>query len=145
MFWITLLISRLQSRLTPISHIRLTVLTLSFSKNESEFTHHLGSQIHWALGDFRSRYIDQDDFQSRLKVCSYYHVRVTNLLPLQDLLTKFSHHLMRILFRLYSSQRRLIKWWAWEDLNFRPHAYQACALTNWATGPRLQIPLLRYV
>ena len=26
-------------------------------------------------------------------------------------------------------------WWAWEDLNFRPHAYQACALTNWATGP----------
>ena len=20
--------------------------------------------------------------------------------------------------------------WAWEDLNFRPHAYQACALTN---------------
>ena len=26
-------------------------------------------------------------------------------------------------------------WWAWEDLNFRPHAYQACALTSWATGP----------
>ena len=22
------------------------------------------------------------------------------------------------------------KWWAWKDLNFRPHAYQACALTN---------------
>ena len=21
-------------------------------------------------------------------------------------------------------------WWAWEDLNFRPHAYQACALTT---------------
>lgn len=21
-------------------------------------------------------------------------------------------------------------WWAREDLNFRPHAYQACALTN---------------
>ena len=27
-------------------------------------------------------------------------------------------------------------WWAWEDLNLRPHAYQACALTNWATSPR---------
>jgi hypothetical protein len=25
-------------------------------------------------------------------------------------------------------QRR--EWWAWEDLNFRPHAYQARALTN---------------
>lgn len=25
---------------------------------------------------------------------------------------------------------RWCKWWAREDLNFRPHAYQACALTN---------------
>ena len=24
----------------------------------------------------------------------------------------------------------LNKWWAWEDLNLRPHAYQARALTN---------------
>ena len=23
-----------------------------------------------------------------------------------------------------------LEWWAWKDLNFRPHAYQACALTN---------------
>ena len=21
-------------------------------------------------------------------------------------------------------------WWVWKDLNLRPHAYQACALTN---------------
>ena len=21
-------------------------------------------------------------------------------------------------------------WWAWVDSNYRPHAYQACALTN---------------
>ena len=28
-------------------------------------------------------------------------------------------------------------WWAREDLNLRPHAYQACALTNWATSPFL--------
>ena len=27
--------------------------------------------------------------------------------------------------------------WAWVDLNHRPHAYQACALTNWATDPKL--------
>ena len=25
---------------------------------------------------------------------------------------------------------RLKEWWAWEDSNFRPHAYQARALTN---------------
>lgn len=27
------------------------------------------------------------------------------------------------------------KWWAWQDLNLWPRAYQARALTNWATGP----------
>ena len=26
-------------------------------------------------------------------------------------------------------------WWVEEDLNLRPHAYQACALTTWATDP----------
>ena len=31
----------------------------------------------------------------------------------------------------YGPERRSGKsWWAWEDLNFRPHAYQARALTN---------------
>jgi hypothetical protein len=30
---------------------------------------------------------------------------------------------------------RVKLWWAWVDSNYRPHAYQACALTNWATGP----------
>ena len=29
-----------------------------------------------------------------------------------------------------SSGAKLSKWWAWEDLNLRPHAYQARALTN---------------
>ena len=29
-----------------------------------------------------------------------------------------------------SLKRTRSKWWAWEDLNFRPHAYQARALTN---------------
>ena len=27
-------------------------------------------------------------------------------------------------------------WWVWVDLNHRPHPYQGCALTNWATDPR---------
>ena len=31
-------------------------------------------------------------------------------------------------------------WWAREDLNLRPHAYQACALTSWATSPSLLLP-----
>jgi hypothetical protein len=25
---------------------------------------------------------------------------------------------------------RSVAWWAWVDLNYRPHAYQACALTS---------------
>jgi hypothetical protein len=34
-------------------------------------------------------------------------------------------------------------WWAWEDLNFRPHAYQARALTNWATSPCQELVISR--
>ena len=29
-------------------------------------------------------------------------------------------------------------WWARVDSNHRPHAYQACALTTWATSPSFQ-------
>ena len=28
-----------------------------------------------------------------------------------------------------------MNWWAWEDSNLRPYAYQAYALTTWATSP----------
>ena len=28
------------------------------------------------------------------------------------------------------------KWWAEDDSNVRPHPYQGCALTTWATGPK---------
>jgi hypothetical protein len=33
-------------------------------------------------------------------------------------------------FTLMSDAYARSRWWAWEDLNFRPHAYQARALTN---------------
>ena len=36
----------------------------------------------------------------------------------------------------------IIRWWAWMDLNQRPHPYQGCALTTWATGP-IRLPLHR--
>ena len=31
------------------------------------------------------------------------------------------------------------KWWAWVDLNYRPHAYQACALTKLSYRPILVV------
>ena len=40
-------------------------------------------------------------------------------------------------FYIYFSQELLSWKWGWEDLNLRPHAYQACALTSWATTPGL--------
>ena len=30
-------------------------------------------------------------------------------------------------------------WWAWVDLNYRPHAYQACALTRLSYRPAIPI------
>lgn len=38
--------------------------------------------------------------------------------------------LRRYLCRRDRQSLRIAKWWAWEDLNLRPHAYQARALTN---------------
>ena len=38
----------------------------------------------------------------------------------------FALRLRRAIFSRFASE----DWWAWEDLNFRPHAYQARALTN---------------
>ena len=34
---------------------------------------------------------------------------------------------------------RSYKWWAWVDLNYRPHAYQACALTRLSYRPAIPI------
>ena len=31
---------------------------------------------------------------------------------------------------LIAGLRTSVGWWVWVDLNHRPHAYQACALTN---------------
>ena len=59
--------------------------------------------------------------------------RTDDLLLAKQMLSQLSYSPNRMI-----SQRRLlqgpvtplIRWWAWKDLNFRPHAYQACALTT---------------
>ncbi len=48
--------------------------------------------------------------------------RTDDLLLAKQALSQLSYGPLRL--------SRSIKWWAWEDLNFRPHAYQARALTN---------------
>jgi hypothetical protein len=35
-----------------------------------------------------------------------------------------------LLYRAPSAQRSGLRWWAWIELNYRPRAYQARALTN---------------
>ena len=35
-----------------------------------------------------------------------------------------------VVYVLYVSDLKKSEWWAWEDSNLRPHAYQACALTT---------------
>ena len=37
-----------------------------------------------------------------------------------------------------------LTWWAWMYSNHRPHAYQACALTTWATGPNPETSFLEF-
>ena len=46
------------------------------------------------------------------------------------------HLLSLIQFSRFNSGKSFdLPWWAQMDSNHRPHAYQACALTNWAMSP----------
>lgn len=51
---------------------------------------------------------------------------------IQPTLMKARPRVTNFLVRIVQALRAVnaIKWWAWEDLNLRPHAYQARALTN---------------
>ena len=88
-------------------HIRVTILSLACCQSR------LGQEYVWGGGAGRNR---TDD-----------------LLLAKQMLSQLSYSPNRM-----NSQRRLlqgpvtplIRWWAWKDLNFRPHAYQACALTT---------------
>ena len=40
------------------------------------------------------------------------------------------HALSQLSYGPYGLFARIIKWWARNELNVRPHAYQACALTT---------------
>ena len=52
-------------------------------------------------------------------------VRTDDLLRARQALSQLS----------YTPEKRPLKWWAWMDLNHRPHAYQACALTKLSYRP----------
>ena len=54
--------------------------------------------------------------------------RTDDLLLAKQALSQLSYGPAPAIDNLGAQQRR--EWWAWEDLNFRPHAYQARALTN---------------
>ena len=47
-----------------------------------------------------------------------------------------SHHFLRFTYYSVSISLHRLEWWVWVDLNHRPHPYQGCALTTWATDPK---------
>ena len=52
--------------------------------------------------------------------------RTDDLLVANQSLSQLSYSPILLVWSMHF----LIKWWVWEDLNFRPHPYQGCALTN---------------
>ena len=54
---------------------------------------------------------------------------IRNLTKVQTSRSSFERFLLNLCF-----SNKI--WWAWEDSNLRPYAYQAYALTTWATSPR---------
>jgi hypothetical protein len=55
--------------------------------------------------------------------------RTDDLLLAKQALSQLSYTPV-ISVHLFYTKCKSKNWWAWVDLNYRPHAYQACALTN---------------
>ena len=66
--------------------------------------------------------------------CGSERDRTDDLLNANQALSQLSYGPMFCTDTLHYDCSRAIVW-ARVDLNHRPHAYQACALTSWATGP----------
>ncbi|SJM35603.1 hypothetical protein BQ8482_840001 [Mesorhizobium delmotii] len=58
--------------------------------------------------------------------------RTDDILLAKQALSQLSYGPLITPLRSYPCLRAPLveEWWAWEDLNLRPHAYQARALTN---------------
>ena len=57
--------------------------------------------------------------------------RTADLLRARQALSQLSYGpMVTWLVSLNSDKIWVLTWWVWEDLNFRPHPYQGCALTN---------------
>ena len=75
------------------------------------------------------------NFSTRLYCSIFTHLTIVKSFEylLHYLVVSISHYLYSV-FKVHLQAFRLV-WWAQEDSNLRPHAYQACALTTWATSP----------
>ena len=78
------------------------------------------------LGSFKTRLLQRLalwNCRFRFKILVFEYFRISSLYLL-SLYSVFNVH--------WGSQSE--PWWAQVDSNHRPHAYQACALTSWATN-----------
>ena len=75
------------------------------------------------------------NFSTRLYCSIFTHLTIVKSFEylLHYLVVSISHYLYSV-FKVHLQAFRLV-WWAQEDSNLRPHAYQACALTTWAMSP----------
>ena len=70
------------------------------------------------------------NFSTRLYCSIFTHLTIVKSFEylLHYLVVSISHYLYSV-FKVHLQAFRLV-WWAQEDSNLRPHAYQACALTT---------------
>jgi hypothetical protein len=56
--------------------------------------------------------------------------RTVDLLLAKQALSQLSYAPSKVQTPEHRAQAGTVRWWAWVDSNYRPHAYQARALTN---------------
>ena len=82
-------------------------------------------------GDKRDRTADLLRARQALSQLSY----IPNHILWFSLIHSTLIRLLLALNRQHNLSNHRSKWWVWVDLNHRPHPYQGCALTTWATDP----------
>ena len=122
---------------TPLDVDRTWLITTAIFRVDLLFT--MSNNSAAAVGDRRGKFRCMDELKQRveLRPCSTFQIqfefggarrdRTDDLLLAKQALSQLSYGPDGTRTFGDVAQRT---WWAWEDLNFRPHAYQSRALTS---------------
>ena len=128
-----MLISKLSKSNSPIEKCQLTIVDWRVLISDRSDPHHFNRQS--TICNSQSKWWRWTDSNRWPPACKA-GALPSELHPRKHWIFSIDYWILKYwtLFNLQYSILNL-KWWAWMELNHRPHAYQACALTKLSYRP----------